>query len=136
MKKKIIWFLSPVSGQCIMSGNLRRISYWWEIFKSYADLDILLLISGPLYDTKLKEAFEKLGLRVEVLSDVYPFYKTFYGKGKDAMQRLLSREQPDIVHSLLVQADIIAAFFKPKFNYIHISSLEGALFPQTDMYNI
>ncbi len=111
-----------------MSGNLRRISYWWSVFQTYNDYEILFVISGNADNAELKKCYGKLGIRVISIPEIYPFYKVFYGKGKKAFETLLKNEKPDIVHSILVQADIIASFFKKKYNYIHISSLEGALF--------
>lgn len=132
MKRKILWFLSPTGGDVIMSGNLRRISYWWSVFRLYSEFEIVFVISGNSDNSTLKKCYEDLGMRVIVIPEVYPFYKAFYGKGKGVFRHIIQEEKPDIVHSILVQADIIVAYFKKEFNFIHVSSLEGALFSKNN----
>ena len=130
---KVLWLFTTADFPIINGGNLRHILLWWLNLKNVRGIECVLVLSSPKVSNifSLKDKFESEGLRTYAVPDLYPFYNALFGAGKNKMQEILDIERPDVVHSLLIQSDIIASYYKKKFGYKCVSSLEGNLIPKT-----
>lgn len=131
MKKKIIYIITPSNSIELIGGTNRRILNWMTSIELNT-YDIKLLISGHnINDSKkITSAYKDRGIRTVYIPNL-TFPKYLLPWNFIRFYRFLKREKPTIIHTLLIQSDILGGLAKLfKLTNIHVSSLEGALYPK------
>lgn len=128
---KILWLLTTTNFSYINGGNLKHILYWWKEISKYKNIKCALVLSSPNINdlTSLVAEYESYGLKTYGIPELYPIQRALCKEARNAFKEVITKEKPDIVHSLLIQSDLIAAYYKPLFGYKIVSSFEGLLFP-------
>ena len=127
---KVIILHTRANSPRILGGNYRHIYNWATSLKKN-HIDVLVCLAGPniCVVNDLASQYSSAGIRTTVLHNCDSFVKALLGKGKRQLREVISKERPNIVHTLNIQSDILSAYNKHFGKYKCLSSIEGALYP-------
>ena len=130
-KIKVLWFVTPFNCSQIVGGTLGRLLKWYRAI-NHSRFDVRILISGPNAESlkSLKVAYAKNGVEIDVIPEL-----TLMGmlrrRTRIAFHNYVKSGDFDVIHTLFIQADLIAALLRPRVGCKRLmSSLEGALYPR------
>lgn len=128
---RVLWFVTPIPESHIMGGTPGRIVKWYSsIDKKRFDVHILLSGRSESSLLKLRDEYARRGIPVDVIPGLCLPQVFLPSRGRK-FREYISGLKPDIVHTLFIQSDLIAAYFKRRLGVnALVSSLEGALYPK------
>jgi glycosyltransferase involved in cell wall biosynthesis len=136
-RKKVLWFVTPLDGAQIMGGTLGRIVKWYGTI-NHDKYEVHVLLSGAREETlrAVQAEYAKKGIPVDVIAGLR-LPSAFFSKPRKEFLEYVRSIQPDLIHTLFIQSDLIAAYFKPKMAVGSVvSSLEGAPYPKGNLKSL
>jgi glycosyltransferase involved in cell wall biosynthesis len=122
-KIKVVWFLTPFYPRY----GVANIVHGWAENIDYNKYDITLACHCIAEKKELLNNFEKFPIKIVFFPNLASF-KSLYIPQLKSLDSFFKNNSFDIIHSIFIQADIIAAYVKNKYKIpVHTSSIMGQL---------
>tara|TARA_B100001250_G_scaffold411059_1_gene438828 strand:- start:7863 stop:9008 length:1146 start_codon:yes stop_codon:yes gene_type:complete len=122
-KIKVVWFLTPFYPRY----GVANIVHGWAENIDYNKYDITLACYCIAEKKELLNNFEKFPIKIVFFPNLASF-KSLYIPQLKSLDFFFKNNSFDIIHSIFIQADIIAAIVKNKYKIpVHTSSIMGQL---------